>query len=261
MRAILLTLIMMLCPLTVVNSETMKINLDDWCPYLCVDTENPEAPHTTQPGYELEVVNAIFTQEGYDIRYDFLPWARAIEEVTEGRLDALLSPAKDEAPGLIFPEESIGVLGWCFYTEKESSWNYEGVASLKQVKLGFLHGNDFGGEVQEYIEQNSNSNNMLIQPNFQTNWQETNFKKLAMGRITAILDEPFGLDYFIKKHNLNNQFRKAGCLEGQSMYIAFSPENPMAKKYANMFDHGIRELRKSGELKKILFSYGLSDWK
>ncbi len=152
------------------------------------------------------------------------------------------------------------MLGWCFYTEKESSWNYEGVDSLKKVRLGFLQGNDFGGEAREYIEKNR-KNKMLVQPEFRTNWIEMNFKRLSMGRITAVLDEPFTLDYFIKKNNLNNQFRKAGCLASKKMFIAFSPKNPMAEKYAKMFDNGIRELRKSGKFNEILLFYGLSDWK
>ena len=260
MKKFLLILIIVLFSLTSLYAETININFDDWCPYSCVDTENPKSPYTRKPGYELEIINIIFKQKGYNVNYRLLPWARAVKEAREGRLDALLSPAKDEAPELIFPEEEIGILGWCFYTKKENAWNYEGVASLNQVMLGFLQGNDFGGDVQKYIEKNKN-NKLLIQSETGMDWIEKNLKRLSLGRITAILEEPFTIDYFIKKNNLNNQIRKAGCLESQKMYIAFSPLNPMAIKYAKMFDSGIRELRKSGEFKKILLSYGLSDWK
>ena len=260
MKKILLIIIIVLFHLSLSNAETVRINFDDWCPYYCPDAENSKSPNTEKPGYQLEIINNIFIQKGYKIKYLSLPWTRAIKEATEGRLDALLSPSRSEAPELIFPEEEIGILGWCFYTEKKNSWNYKDVTSLNQVMLGFLQGNDFGEEIQKYIEKNKN-NRMLIQPETGMDWIEKNFKRLAMGRITAILDEPFTLDYFIKTNNLDNQFRKAGCLESQKMYIAFSPKNPMAKKYAKLFDYGIRELRKSGEFEKILSAYGLTDWK
>ncbi|GBC59397.1 hypothetical protein DENIS_0336 [Desulfonema ishimotonii] len=260
MKKTVLITIILLFHLSPSNAETININFDDWCPYCCSDAENPKIPNTEKPGYQLEIINRIFRQKGYDIKYNSLPWARAVKEASKGRLDALLSPSKSEAPDLIFPEEEIGILGWCFYTGKKNSWNYKGVASLKQVRLGFLHGNNFDGEVQAYIEKNRDDH-MLIHPEFGTDWIEKNFNRLAMGRITAVLDEPFTLDYFIKTNNLNNQFRKAGCLEGQKMYIAFSPKNPMAEKYAEMFDYEIRELRKSGAFEKILSAYGLSDWK
>jgi len=259
MKTIIIAALLFLNPLMAANAEIININFDDWCPYSCVDEGNSEKPHSITPGYELDIINSIFHKQGYTLEYRLLPWARAIKEATVGRLDALLSPGRKEAPNLIFPEESIGRLKWCFYTLNESTWNYAGVSSLKDVTLGFLQGNVMSGNVQEYIEQHKN-NNLLVQPIYQTNWIDMNFNKLAMGRITAILDEQYTLDYHIKENGKSSQFRKAGCLDSEAMYIAFSPINPKAKEFSSLFDTGIRKLRKSGELQKILTTYGLDDW-
>lgn len=260
MRKVLFILMLTIFPLASLHAETLKINFDDWCPHYCANPENPQAPAAENPGYQLEIINSIFKSRGYDFSYQKLPWARAVKEAKEGRLDALMSPAKDEAPELFFPDEEIGILGWCFYTKQESKWSYEGADSLKEVMLGFLQGNDFGGEVQAYIEWNKDDQ-LLIQPDASMNWIENNFERLSRGRITAILDEPFAIDYFIKTNDLSGRFRKAGCLESQKMYMAFSPKNPNAEKYAEIFDSGIQDLRASGELDRILSDYGLTDWR
>ncbi|KAG1660443.1 Ribosomal large subunit pseudouridine synthase E [Nymphon striatum] len=133
------------------------------------------------------------------------------------------------------------------------SWTIDGLKNgeqraleihLKDVTLGFLEGNVVSEEVQEYIEKNKNDSS-LVQTNYQTNWIETNFNKLVLERITAILDEPYTLDYYIKEHKLNDEFRKAGCLEGEEMFMAFSPNNRKAKEYANTFDEGNKETKRS----------------
>jgi len=53
-------------------------------------------------------------------------------------------------------------------------------------------------------------------------------------------------------------FRIVYLHEGDPVYFAFSPA--AGPRYAQLFDDGLRELRRSGELAKILAHYGLSDW-
>ncbi|GAA0414948.1 transporter substrate-binding domain-containing protein [Cocleimonas flava] len=259
MKLVFMTSLFLSSSITPAAAETIRVNFDDWCPYSCMEDDHSEIPHSKRPGYELDIINLIFNKQGIKFDYLFMPWARAITEATAGRLDALLSPGKKEAPGLMFPEESIGELKWCFYTLAGSKWNYSGVDSLEKVTLGYLEGNVVSAEVQDYIDKHKD-NSLLVQPSYQTNWIDMNFNKLAMGRITAILDEQYTLDYHIKETGKTSNFRKAGCLNSESMYIAFSPENPRAKEYTEIFDAGLRRLRASGELKTILENYGLDDW-
>jgi hypothetical protein len=55
---------------------------------------------------------------------------RAINYVSEGRYDALLAPAKKEAPHLRFSNFSVGYQQVCFFTDAKSTWNYQGEQSL-----------------------------------------------------------------------------------------------------------------------------------
>ncbi|MEK2644629.1 transporter substrate-binding domain-containing protein [Bdellovibrio sp. BCCA] len=44
------------------------------------------------------------------------------------------------------------------------------------------------------------------------------------------------------------------------LYVGFSPNNPKSKIYAKILNQGIDDLRRSGELRRILEKYNLEDW-
>ena len=46
-----------------------------------------------------------------------------------------------------------------------------------------------------------------------------------------------------------------------NLYITFSPNIAKSKEYAEILTKGIRRLKDSGELEKILSKYGLTYWK
>ena len=242
------------------DAEVLKISFDDWCPYLCANAEKPNLLDAEEPGYYVDILRAIYEPAGYEIEFLLRPWGRAMNETRSGRLDALLSPSRSEAPDLVFPEEEIGMLGWCFYTLSGMQWEYGGPVSLGGITLGVLKGNDFGSEVQPYVDRFADDP-QRIQMVTGMDWKEKNINRLKLGRIGAFLDEPSAIDLHLKKNDLDGKIRKAGCLPAEEMYVAFSPENPEAEKLAALFDTGIRRLRTSGRLTEILSLYGLEDWK
>jgi ABC-type amino acid transport substrate-binding protein len=48
--------------------------------------------------------------------------------------------------------------------------------------------------------------------------------------------------------------------QNDPIYIAFA-STPAGAKYVKLFDEGMQKLRASGQLDKLLKSYGVSDWK
>ena len=241
------------------HADTIRFSYDDWCPYSCLNDDHT-AIAAEYPGYYAEVLRAIYEPLGYSVEFSIRPWERALEEAADGRLDAVLSPAKSEAPNLIFPDESIAELGWCFYTRSDSTWHYSGLPSLQGQTLGVLRGNNFGDAITDYIEANS-KDAAMVQEVSGLDFIDKNIRKLQGKRISVMLDEPATTDYFIMQNNLAQDIVKAGCLPSQIMYPAFSPANPASATHAREFTEGIRRLRESGRLKAILARYGLTDWK
>ena len=85
----------------------------------------------------------------------------------------------------------------------------------------------------------------------------------ASGCFDAFLTEMNTTRYYGTKIglNLDEITEIGGSLSATAHYIGFSPENPKSEEYARILDQGMRELRASGELEKILQKYGMSDWK
>ena len=90
-----ITILFVLFYAQITQAETIKIAAIDWCPQICINEESP--------GYTVELIKKIFQNSEYTVNIDIFPWTRAIKYVSEGRYDALLAPAKKEAPHLIFP--------------------------------------------------------------------------------------------------------------------------------------------------------------
>ena len=55
-------------------------------------------------------------------------------------------------------------------------------------------------------------------------------------------------------------YRAAYMQPGESIFVAFT-KGKNGQRYAKLFDDGVAEMRKSGELKKLLNAYSLEDWK
>jgi len=91
---------------------------------------------------------------------------------------------------------------------------------------------------------------------------EKNLKKMVIDRITVTTDDELVVNNIAKELKISDQIREAGILgEPMAVYVGISPQNPKAKEIAKMLSNGIIDLRKSGELKKILDRYGVKDWK
>lgn len=87
-------------------------------------------------------------------------------------------------------------------------------------------------------------------------------KKLSNDRVDVAIETGEVFWYTANKLNLKDQFSAAGlAFEAEKSYIAFTPETDKSQEYANILSAGMKALRRSGELQKIMEMYGLNDWK
>ena len=87
---------------------------------------------------------------------------------------------------------------------------------------------------------------------------ERNVDRLKQGNLDVVIEDQYVFHYFMKTHHA--QFRNAGALGREKVYIALSPSLPESPAVARALDEGLRDLRASGELEKILTFYGIQDW-
>jgi polar amino acid transport system substrate-binding protein len=233
--------------------DVITLRADIWEPY------NGE-PESANPGYMIEVAQAIFTKAGYSVDYQCKGWTweRSIEEAKQGRIDGIVGAALEDAPGFIFPEETFINQQMTFFVKKGNTWRYNGVASLEKIKLGTISGYAYDDVVDAYIEKNSGKENIQTIKN--ANALELNIKKLEAGRIDATIEDASVFAMKIASLGMKGKFEEAGIAgESGNITIAFTPAKETSKKYAEILSKGLKEMRASGELKKILDKYGLKE--
>ena len=234
--------------------ETISVRGDLWAPF------NGD-PSSDKPGYAIEIMKAVFEPNGIKIDYQTIPWTSAMKGLQEGKFEAAVGASKEDCPDAIFPELEIADIRHGFFALPSSKWRFKGIDSLSQIKLGVIEGYTYGEDVDRYIASAKVSGK--VEAIVGDGVLEKNIKKLHVGRIDAVIEAPQVFSWTVKTMGLpENTFVNVGSLEkSQKNYIAFSPAKESSKKYAKMFDDGIRELRRNGKLKTILAKYGLKDWR
>jgi polar amino acid transport system substrate-binding protein len=231
------------------DDKAVKVRADYWCPYNC----NPTDPN---PGYMIEILQTAFGKD--KVNYETLNWARAILDTREGKFDAIVGAAKDDAPDFIFSIPA-GLSKNCFYTKNTNKFKYTGIESLSTVKLGIVKDYAYFEDLNAYIKKNY-SNRNLIDEHYGDEVQDKMLQKLEAGRIDAFVEDPNVTLYVLKKHPEIKDVVEVGCNQIGDLYIAFPPGNPKSKERAAKVTETMNSMIKNGEMAKILDKYSLKPW-
>jgi polar amino acid transport system substrate-binding protein len=145
-----------------------------------------------------------------------------------------------------------------FFVKKGNPWRYKDIDSLTKIKLGVISGYAYEEAVDKYLENSTDKN--AVQAIKNANALELNIKKLAAGRIDATIEDASVFAMKAAALGMSGQFEEAGTVGSpDNITIAFTPKKESSKKYAEILSKGLKEMRASGELKKLLDKYGLKD--
>ncbi|HVI52020.1 MAG TPA: transporter substrate-binding domain-containing protein [Candidatus Sulfotelmatobacter sp.] len=242
-------------PHPVSDPHVITLRADPSCPSNC----EPDSDH---PGYDIELAREIYGAAGYKVDYRLLSWSRTLIEVRNGTIDGFVAGIKEDAPDFVFPEEPAGVLINAFAVRKGSHWQWNGIASLDGKVLGYIPDYQYFPELKTYIEAHA-KDPKAVQGVAMMNANELNLRKLSVGRVDITCDDLTVLQYLVNLMKLDDKIEIIDPRVSPPVpeYIAFGPSNPRAHELARLWDDGIRRLRKTGELKRILDRYGIQDWK
>ncbi len=231
-------------------ADNITIVADEWCPYNC-------DPKSKNPGFMIEIANEAFSTSGHNVVYRTMNWARAISDTRRGTFNAIVGTYKSDAPDFIFPKNELGISQDCFYANKNSSWYYSDINSLRNVTVGVINGYSYGKLLDEYF---TTSKKVSVVSGI--NPFERSLIMLADNRIDTFIDSRYVFEYKIAHDRVRkNSFKKVGCVKNrQNVYIAFSPKNKKSAEYSRILSKKIEALRRSGKLQNILSKYGLTDW-
>jgi polar amino acid transport system substrate-binding protein len=237
-----------------VSAQTITLVADEWPPFNI-------KPGSETEGYIVDIARKIFESHGYTVVYENVPWKRAIEMTKTGKYNGAIGASKNDARGFVFPSEEFARNHIAFYVKKGNPWRFQTHSSVADVTLGTIAGYDYRVWLNEYIEACKNDHKK-VQIIAGDEPLKRNLMKMMNGRIDAVVDNEAAIRYVAKQTGILDKIECAGYGEEPAyIYIAFSPSSPDSGKYAEILSQGIIQLRKTGELQKILDKYGLSDWK
>ncbi len=233
-----------------IQADEITIVADLWEPYNGL-------PHADKPGYGIEISRRIFEAAGHSINYSLMPWKRALVATQRGQFNAVIGAYKEDAPGFVFPEEKFGVSRIGFFATRNSQWRYDGLSSLLPLKVGLINAYSYGPELDTFFKKNKQITRYAhgIDP------LADNIEALLQGKLDILCEDPNVLYRKSAEMKLRADIIMVGEHSQKSdIYVAFSPSHPKSKYYAKLFSAGIKNLKRSGELQKILAKYDIEYW-
>jgi len=232
--------------------STIHIRADAWFPM------NGE-PGSDRPGYMIELAQAIFGAQGYQVDYRVMPWSRSLLNVSLGFSDCVVGAYKEDAPSFVFPETSWGEDQMLFWKRADSEWQFDGgLSSLEGLQIGLIRDYAYSPAFDALMAMAPSGAEFLSA----NNALHQNIRKLMLGRIDVTVESRLVMDAKLEALGLEEEIVSAGQLGSLNpMYIACSPKNPESQRYVEWVDAGTARLRETGELQAILARYGLRDWR
>ncbi|RED49220.1 hypothetical protein [Aestuariispira insulae] len=233
----------------------LKIASIDWCPQLCQGEDQKDGLE----GYIMDTVRALFRDSPYELQVTVLPWSRAIGYTRLGRAHALLSPAKAEAPDLIYPAHEIGNQRMCFFSLASNPWTFDGPESLE----GHLTGIAADTSIEELNDFIHTREDLFNFSTYGPHYLRNSLNMLRLKRVTSFLFTYNSTIYAARRFGMDRDIRVAGCVSLAKVYMAFSPNPELKAEVSAMrayFDVRMKTFLKEGRVAPLMAQYGLPDW-
>lgn len=224
------------------SAETLTLATLDWEPYIGQNMPNQ--------GYVAALVKEAYATAGYEVKYEFMPWARVVALAKEGKTDGYLPEYYAESlktDFLVSEPFPGGPLG--FFKRKADKVTFTNLQDLKDLKIGV---------VRDYVNTEEFDKAAFLTKE-EANDDITNLRKLLGNRLDlAVMDKYVGM-YLIQKEMAD----KAGelefvspVLEEKSLYLCISKKTANAEAKIKAFNDGLKAMHDNGKLAALLKSSG-----
>jgi polar amino acid transport system substrate-binding protein len=222
MKPIFASLLLAVLSSTAYSAEKVVICFDSWPPAKITGAQAKPDRH----GFIVDMLRKIYEKHGFQVEMQAMPYMRAIAEVEQGRCD--LEPATTlmiSKVGL-FAKTPSYVSQYVFFTPKGSTFQYSGVASLKNLKLGTVVGYDYSSmdsEFQKYIT----AAGPFVSSLAGLGAVDRTFKKISLGWLDLFAEDINVGQYIILQQGLGQKLQVSSPLPNTlKLYPMFSPAHP-----------------------------------
>jgi polar amino acid transport system substrate-binding protein len=236
------------------DEKAIRIRADVWLPYNGPSRQNP-------PGYMIEMAKTIAEPAGYAIDYAHMPWEDALAATRKGTYDCVVGAYKSDAEDFRFPALSWGRSSQVSYALDDKGITYEGLDSLKNLRLAVIEGYSYGDDADAYIKQHAADPKRIVLIKSSGRAAVSAVSMLIAGKADLYFEDANVMNYTLQTLAMERRVIPVGVVgETEDVYIACTPANERGARFAKLFGDGTPALRANGTLAKILAKYGLRDW-
>jgi polar amino acid transport system substrate-binding protein len=233
------------------RAGTITLGADEWFPY-------NGTPGAAREGYIVDIARAVAATGGDTIAYRTYDWETTIARVRAGTDDCAIGATAEDGPGLVLSSQPVGRSVSAFFVRRETAWRYAGSASLETIRLAAIAGYQYGAEVDAWIASAPPGRVQVVHNSRRA--LRSAFGLLLTRQVDALIEDVVVVRALADEMGVRDRVVEAGTVPGAlDLYLACSPTK-RGRQLAQRFGDGIRQLRDSGELARIMARYGLEDW-
>ncbi|MBG0776120.1 MAG: transporter substrate-binding domain-containing protein [Desulfovibrionaceae bacterium] len=193
-------------------------------------------------GFSTEVVRAVLARLHAPIAsLESFPWHRALDMLLEGRTDALFSANWTRRRAVLahYPAEPLVKSPWVVWTRADAHIAYKEISDLAPLRVGVVNGYSYTSELWVFLQQHGNYEAVAD--------DETNFRKLAMGRVDAVVAELHNGRHLLAQLGLTGiEPREDAPIKTDGLYILFA-KNRVPEAFVRRFSEELRRFRASSD--------------
>ncbi|MBF0209044.1 MAG: transporter substrate-binding domain-containing protein [Oligoflexia bacterium] len=208
-------------------------------------------------GSDIEIVEQVFAQIGYVVKFDIMPLSRAEHLLKEGKIAGFVTLTKnpEREQYLLFSDE-INTVKDVFFKRKEDKIHWNTLADLKEYRIG-ESGYNYAPIFKEAVK---NKLLTLVESIKVESPELMNLEKLKNKRIDLFICEVSVCWYLIQSSagkfaNLNYINKEVGDI--RPFYLTFSKKYADAEKIRDQFNTELKKFVAAGNRKAIYLKYGI----
>ncbi|HET7838305.1 MAG TPA: transporter substrate-binding domain-containing protein [Rectinemataceae bacterium] len=219
-------------------------------------TEYPPFQISDKAGLDVELAQAVFTQAGYTLDFQHLPWARQLGNLEAGTLNVVLSASKN-AERAKYAEWSSGYRQerndlLTLVTSKATVTSLKSLIGTK-VKIGAQRGSFYGAEFETLAKDPGFAALLELVPD-----PATSLNKMEAGRLDFYVDDIVAATYAIKTNKLPTQVKVALKINGDDVYFMIGKKTLAADPaLMDKVNKAIATLSANGTFTTIYAKYGI----
>ncbi|QTA93965.1 substrate-binding periplasmic protein [Desulfonema magnum] len=225
-----------------VLAEKLVFAIGDFPPYQYMEDGQVK-------GMDVDIIRNICDQLAIETEFRSESWIKILKELKKGKADGIpsLLRNKEREKFLCYCSECVNTVKIVVLKQKGSSIKVAGLNDLKNIPFGMIRGHSYGPEFdncRELKRQYYNDNKELA-------------ILLHNGRIKLAVVEEKPFLFTSRTLGIHDCSERAYTISDKPLYIGFSKKSlgEKGKALAEKFSEILREMKKKGEIQKIINNY------